>query len=60
MEALGCMSLAADLGLTFGTRARVVKSAALGILKWKGMGRKLSKEEARALYVECVKKYIDV
>jgi acyl-CoA-binding protein len=28
--------------------------------KWKGMGRKLSKEEARALYVECVKKYIDV
>ena len=38
-EALGCMSLAADLGLKFDTRMHVDASAALGILERKGVGK---------------------
>ena len=38
-EALGCMSLALDLGLTFDTRMHVDASAALGILERKGVGK---------------------
>ena len=38
-EALGCMSLAADLGWTFDTRLHVDAAAALGILERRGVGR---------------------
>ena len=38
-EALGCMSLAADLGLVFDTRLHVDAAAALGILERQGAGR---------------------